>query len=223
MTMRKGAYTEKVFVLGVDGLDPRYSVKRLREGKMPNLQKYIDRGACREDLVLLGGHPTVTPPMWTTLACGCNSNVHGITAFNRQGSELDKTIPNFDSRGCAAEPIWNVLVENGIKTCVFHWPGNAWPPTSDSELLYVCDGSTPGGLGMGAASISSEFMVVADVKMEQVTFAPSATADLDRACVVKPDENKQNVNLADGLRATSEKESLIMCIIKVWVLPASTM
>ena len=27
MTMRKGAYTEKVFVLGVDGLDPRYSKK----------------------------------------------------------------------------------------------------------------------------------------------------------------------------------------------------
>ena len=210
MTMRKGAYTEKVMILGVDGLDPRYSCKRLREGKMPNLQKFIDAGSCREDLVLLGGHPTVTPPMWTTLACGCHSNVHGITAFNRQGSELDRTMPNFDSRGCAAEPMWNVLVENGIKTCVFHWPGNAWPPTSDSELLYVCDGSTPGGLGMGAASISSEFCVVADVKIEQVTFAPSATADLDRACVVKVDETKENVNLADGLRATQERENLIM-------------
>ncbi len=210
MTMRKGAYTDKVFVLGVDGLDPRYSKKRLREGKMPNLQKFIDAGSCRDDLVLLGGHPTVTPPMWSTLACGCNSNVHGITAFNRQGSELDKTMPNFDSRNCKAEPMWNVLAENGIKTCVFHWPGNAWPPTSDSENLFVCDGSTPGGLGMGAASISSEFMVVADVKMETVTFAPSATADLDRACVVKPDDNAQNVNLADGLRATKERENLIM-------------
>ena len=51
MTMRKGAYTEKVFVLGVDGLDPRYSKKRLREGKMPNLQKFIDAGSCREDLI----------------------------------------------------------------------------------------------------------------------------------------------------------------------------
>ena len=44
---------------------------------------------------------------------------------------------------------------------------------------------------MGAASISSEFCVVADVKIEQVTFAPSATADLDRACVVKVDETKE--------------------------------
>ena len=175
MTNRKNALTEKVFILGVDGLDPRFSKKMLREGKMPNLQKFIDRGSCREDLVLLGGHPTVTPPMWTTLACGCGSNVHGIIAFNRIGSEIDKMTFNFDSRNCEAEPIWNVLVENGIKTAVFHWPGNAWPPTSDSENLIVCDGSTPGGLGMGAASLSQEFCVVADEKIEAVTFAPSAT------------------------------------------------
>ena len=188
MTNRKNALTEKVFILGVDGLDPRFSKKMLREGKMPNLQKFIDRGSCREDLVLLGGHPTVTPPMWTTLACGCGSNVHGIIAFNRIGSEIDKMTFNFDSRNCEAEPIWNVLVENGIKTAVFHWPGNAWPPTSDSENLIVCDGSTPGGLGMGAASLSQEFCVVADEKIETVTFAPSATADLDKACVIKAED-----------------------------------
>ena len=202
-------YTDKLLVLGVDGLDPRYSKKRLREGKMPNMQKFIDAGACREDLTLLGGHPTVTPPMWTTLACGCYANVHGITAFEHQGSELDKTFPNFDSRNCKAEPIWNVLVEKGIKTCVFHWPGNAWPPTSDNENLIVCDGTTPGGLGMGAASISSEFMVVADVKIETLSFAPSATADLDRACVIKADESKENINMADKLRAPV-KESVWM-------------
>lgn len=209
-TLRKQALTEKIFILGVDGLDPRYSKKRLREGKMPNLQKFIDAGSCRDDLVLLGGHPTVTPPMWTTLATGCYANVHGITAFNRQGSDIDKTMPNFDSRGCAAEPIWNVLAEEGIKTCVFHWPGNAWPPTSDSENLFVCDGSTPGGLGMGAASLCSEFMIVADTKIEEVTFAPSATADLDKACVVKPDKTKTTKNTADGLRAKGEKTNLIL-------------
>ena len=85
MTIRQ-QLSDTAFVLGVDGLDPRFSNKMLREGKMPNLQKFIDAGSCREDLVLLGGHPTVTPPMWTTLATGCHSNVHGITAFNRQGS-----------------------------------------------------------------------------------------------------------------------------------------
>ena len=62
------ALSEKVFVLGVDGMDPRMTKKYLNAGKMPNLAKFIEMGACREDLVMLGGVPTITPPMWTTLA-----------------------------------------------------------------------------------------------------------------------------------------------------------
>ncbi len=210
MTIRNTALADKLFVLGIDGLDPRYSCKMLREGKMPNLQKFIDRGACREDLMMLGGHPTVTPPMWATLATGAYANVHGITGYNRQGSDIDKIVGNFDSRNCKAEPIWNILAESGIKTAVFHWPGNAWPPTSDSENLYVCDGSTPGGLGMGAATISDEFICMADVKAEAVTFAKSATADLDKACIVKPEEAVAAVSAAASVKDVSEKTNILV-------------
>mgnify|MGYP006990310189 CR=1 FL=1 len=34
------------------------------------------------------------------------------------------------------------------------------------------------------ATLANEFMVVADTKIESVTFAPSATADLDREGIV---------------------------------------
>ena len=57
---------------------------------MPHVKQLIERGGCREDLVLLGGHPTVTPPMWTTLATGCYANVHGITGFYRLPDDLKK-------------------------------------------------------------------------------------------------------------------------------------
>lgn len=194
MTIRNKKFTDKLFVLGIDGFDPRYSRKMLREGRMPNLQKFIDRGSCREDLMMLGGHPTVTPPMWSTLSTGAYANVHGITGYNRQGSDLDKFVGNFDSRNCKAEPIWNILAENGIKTAVFHWPGNSWPPTSDSENLYVCDGSTPGGLGMGAATIAGEFIMVADANVKATTFAKSASADLEKECIVDPEEAKAMVD-----------------------------
>ena len=79
--------SKKILVLGIDGLDPRFTKKMLREGNMPNTQKLISRGAAREDLVLLGGHSTGTPPMWTTLATGCYANVHGITGFFRQSKK----------------------------------------------------------------------------------------------------------------------------------------
>lgn len=46
--------SQKVLVLGVDGFEPRLAKKFLNAGKMPNLQQFIQKGACREDLLLLG-------------------------------------------------------------------------------------------------------------------------------------------------------------------------
>ena len=152
---------------------------------MPNLKKFMERGACREDLVMLGGHPTVTPPMWTTLATGCYANVHGITGYFRQGSGLDKIVDNFDSRQCKAEPIWNVLADAGVKTAIFHWPGSSWPPTSDSENLMVVDGSSPGAVGMAVNQVDNEFLVGANVAISEVTFAPKAAMDAQAPCIVE--------------------------------------
>ena len=99
MTSRK-PMAQKLLLLGLDGMDPRLTRKYVDEGKMPNTAEYIRRGAARHDLVMLGGHPTITPPMWTTLATGAYSNVHGITGFTRVGSDIDRVSYNFDSRLC---------------------------------------------------------------------------------------------------------------------------
>ena len=71
------AKAEKLFVIGVDGLDPRLTRKYVDQGKMPAFKKFIEAGAMRHDLVMLGGHPTITPPMWTTLATGAYPVTHG--------------------------------------------------------------------------------------------------------------------------------------------------
>ena len=44
-------------------MDPRFSSKLLEEGEMPNLRKLVQCGAKRNDLAMLGAHPTITPPM----------------------------------------------------------------------------------------------------------------------------------------------------------------
>ena len=91
--MVRTSLTNKIAVLGVDGFDPRLAKKFMDQGKMPNLATFVKRGSAREDLVLLGAMPTVTPPMWTTLACGAYPNTHGVTAFFRQHPErLDTTV-----------------------------------------------------------------------------------------------------------------------------------
>ena len=185
--MKRQALSEKILCLGVDGLDPRLTRKYVDEGKMPHVAELIRRGACREDLVLLGGHPTVTPPMWTTLACGCYANVHGITGFYRldlERGDLDQEAYNLDSRNCQAEPLWNVFAEAGKKTLVWHWPGSSWPPTSTSPNLLVVDGTVPGSVNV-SAQVEKEFFFVARTDIEAPTFIPAAAQDIQAACVIE--------------------------------------
>ena len=174
------AKASKVAVLGVDAMDPRLTRKYIDMGIMPNTKKLLEAGAAREDLVLLG----VTPPQWTTLATGAYPSTHGITAFYRQGGDLDMVNLNFDSTKCHAEQMWNVTAEAGKKTLVWHWPGSAWPPSSDSENLHVVDGTSPGGVNMSSAQVDGEFIVMASDKNETIEYRSGAMTDAKVPCVV---------------------------------------
>ena len=185
MGFDRKAVADKILLLGVDGLDPRLTRKYVDQGKMPNVAEYIRRGAARHDLMLLGGHPTVTPPMWTTLATGCYANVHGITGFSRNiPGKISRVGYNMDSRNCKAEQLWNVFAEAGKKTLVWHWPGSAWPPSSDSENLLVVDGTSPGSVGMSTAQIEGEYLLSANTEITDITYRKRAAAEANAACVI---------------------------------------
>ena len=47
--LRTKALSEKVILLGLDGLDPKFSRKMVDEGHMPNLKKIIEKGSARND------------------------------------------------------------------------------------------------------------------------------------------------------------------------------
>lgn len=57
--LRNKGLTDKLLLLGIDGMDPRFTRRLIAEGKMPNTEKLITLGACREDLVLLDANPTI--------------------------------------------------------------------------------------------------------------------------------------------------------------------
>lgn len=199
--------SKKIFVMGIDGMDPRFTKRMLSQGKLPNIQKLIDRGAYHHDLSMLGAHPTITPPMWTTLATGAFPNTHGITCFSRQGSTISKVAYNFDSKLCKAEQLWNVTAEAGKKTLVWHWPGSSWPPSSDSENLYVVDGTQPASINC-SANIDSEFLFVANVKTEEVVYKPRAASDSNIPCVVN---DVPTTDLAlSGTNYLNERETIIL-------------
>ena len=183
--MERKALTKKILCLGIDGMDPRLTRKFVDEGKLPNVQKLINRGSARHDLVMVGAMPTVTPPMWTTLATGAYPNTHGITCFFRATSDPARIAYNFDSRNCKAEPLWNVFAEAGKKTLVWHWPGSAWPPTSDNPNLWVVDGSSPGSVAMSAGQVESEFVLGASENIKNApTFLPKEECNAVAPCVL---------------------------------------
>lgn len=184
--MQRKSMTDKMIVVGIDGFDPVHAKYMLDQGRMPNLAKLIDKGSCREDLVLLGNMPTVTPPMWTTLATGATPRVHGITGFfNQHPTKLDTVVYALDSRMCKAEPLWNVFAEAGKKTLVWHWPGSSWPPTSDNPNLAVVDGTQPNNLGAGTAQIDWEKICLAAEDVDGVKFAAHDGSDKGVAgCVI---------------------------------------
>ena len=184
--MQREIISDKIMVVGVDGLDPRLSRHYIDAGKMPNLQKIVERGAQRKDLVLLGSQPTVTPPQWTTLATGANPVVHGICQFDRTiPGRINQRGYNLDSRNVKAEAAWNCLAEAGRKTLVFHWPGGAWPPTSASENLMVIDGSAPGSVGSSTMQVDGEMLVGASTAIKEVTFETKATDSAAAPCVIQ--------------------------------------
>lgn len=182
--MAEGKLTSKVFVCGVDAMDPRLTRKYIDMGLMPNAKKMLEKGAARQDLVMLGCMPTVTPPQWTTMATGATPQVHGITSFYRLGADLDLINLNLDSRLCKAEQLWNVTAESGLKTLVWHWPGSAWPPSSDSPNLTVVDGSSPGSVNMSTAQIDGEYLFVASTDNERTAFRSGDANGSHVPCVI---------------------------------------
>ncbi|NLI11117.1 alkaline phosphatase family protein [Pelotomaculum propionicicum] len=211
MSLSRKALADKILVLGIDGMDPKLTKKYVAEGKMPNTKKFIERGAQREDLVMLGAQPTVTPPMWTTLATGAYPVTHGITCFYRQSKDsLDVIEYNLDSSKCQAEQLWNVFAEAGKKTLVWHWPGSSWPPTSTSPNLSVVDGTQPGNVNMGVAIVDPEKILVASVKTEEVTYKKQAATEGEVPCVISDLKvQKSTYNLAESVKAKKKTRILL--------------
>ena len=179
--LRNKALADKMILLGIDGMDPRFTKKLVDEGKMPNVKKIMELGSCREDLMLLGAMPTVTPPMWATLATGAYPMTHGIVDFmlNFPG-EIDFVYTGIFSTSCKAEQLWNITAEAGKKTLVWHWPGCSWPPSSDSENLMVVDGTSPGALGFNVLRGDFENIQVASDVTPKLEYVPYIPIELDK-------------------------------------------
>ncbi len=198
--------TEKLIVLGIDGMDPRLTKYLMDKGELPAIKKLVDKGACRDDLVLIGGMPTITPPMWTTLSTGAYASTHGITGFwNIDPVDRTKLVYALDSTTCKAESLWNCTAEAGLRTLVWHWPGSSWPPTSDNPNLAVVDGVQPGYVGFGTGMRDDELLLTASTQVDKLQFLPKAGhANTGAGCILSDVDIKDENTMSAGAQASAD-------------------
>ncbi len=192
----------KLIVLGVDGMDPKLCKRLLDKGVLPNIQRMLDMGAAREDLVMLGANPTITPPMWTTLSTGAYPMTHGITCYwNTAENEIGKFRNNFDSSYVKAEQIWEVTAKAGKKTLVWTWPCS-WPPVIDNENLHVVCGNCPQGPNAVSAMVEDEHFTYASTAYKEIQNREKLELKGGAGCIVTEDMLDSS---DDEIRAAMEK------------------
>jgi hypothetical protein len=70
-----GKYTQRLVILGFEGMDPTLAAKWMRERKLPNLKRLADEGG----MYPLGTTPLVdSASAWASFATGVNPGKHGV-------------------------------------------------------------------------------------------------------------------------------------------------
>ncbi len=217
----------KVLVLGIDGMDPKMCRRLVDEGKLPNIEKMLKRGAARKDLVMLGGVPTITPPMWTTMATGAYPMTHGVTCYwNSHPTELDRLVYTFDTSLIQAEQIWETAVNNGKKALVWTWPC-CWPARIDSPNLHIVGGLAPLGPNHTSAIMEDDHITYASVECKEVGPREHVELKGGAGCVMSDDMKPGSTGtyvdsfneMGAGNASTGSKELAIGSIApKAWLL-----
>src|SRR5262245_37479940 len=67
-------------VVGIDGLEWKLSIDLAKEGRLPELSRLVREGSAVRTATLA---PTISPPIWTSMATGVIPDRHGIHGFVR--------------------------------------------------------------------------------------------------------------------------------------------
>ncbi len=117
-----GQSSNRVIVLGLDGMDPRAIDLLMSEGKLPNFARLRQEGSYG---TLLSSKPMLSPLLWTTMATGKPPTEHGIGHFVAVNDATGESLP-VTSEMRRVKAVWNILSDLGKKVAVVGWWAT-WP------------------------------------------------------------------------------------------------
>ena len=109
----------KVLLIGWDAADWKVIEPLMQQGKMPALQKLMQRGVYGRLQTL---DPPLSPMLWTSIATGFRADKHGIKGFIEPLEDGSGLRP-VTSTSRKVKAIWNILNQSGYRSNVVGW----WP------------------------------------------------------------------------------------------------
>ncbi len=109
----------KLLLIGWDAADWKVITPLMDEGKMPHLQKLVERGVMGNITTL---YPVLSPMLWTTIATGKRPFKHGILGFSEPTPNGDGVQP-ITNLSRKTRALWNIANLEGKKANVVGW----WP------------------------------------------------------------------------------------------------
>ncbi len=124
----------KVLLVGLDGLDWQILDPLIKDGSLPNLSRFIRRGASGKLGTLL---PTYSPIIWSSVITGKTPEKHGINHFGAPGPRGPDGKPSLipfttNSRRCKA--LWNIIGDAGRDVASVGW-WTTWPAEEVSGVM----------------------------------------------------------------------------------------
>jgi len=108
----RGAATQRVAIIGVDGCEWDKLGPLVESGRLPNFQRLMERGAYGP---LRSEPPLVSPRIWTTIATGKTAEKHGIHGFvDEAGVPVNATMRS-------ASAVWDIVSGFGLPVGVVGW------------------------------------------------------------------------------------------------------
>ena len=120
----------RVLVVGLDGADLRVLDVLRDGGHLPTIDALLDAGAVGtvDCVAALPSFPCYCPPVWTSIATGQPTEVHGIQNVEDPASLRQ------------VKALWTVLKERGGKSHLYSYR-NSWPPEAEADAVVTEPGA----------------------------------------------------------------------------------
>lgn len=130
----------KTLVVGWDAatwdvLDPL-----LKAGRLPNLERLLDRGARG---TLTSTMPPMTPLAWTSIATGVSPGEHGIYGFREQDPDTYEISP-VEYESVSRPAVWDVIDAHDGSVGILNYPVVSPPPEVDGFFASGFPGGDEG-------------------------------------------------------------------------------